>query len=83
MSMAFVRFGVILLLMTPSAMALSVWMGVGGCLWPISSRIIRMYTASLAIMYNAASSASVADDMTCFIMCAMLRMAPLLGGLSV
>eukprot|EP00956_Cyclotella_meneghiniana_P040393 scaffold194275_cov26-Cyclotella_meneghiniana.AAC.1 len=37
--------------------------------------IARMYTASRAIMYNAASSASVADDMTFLMMCAMLRMA--------
>jgi hypothetical protein len=28
--------------MTASAIALSVWMGVGGCLWPISLSIIRM-----------------------------------------
>jgi hypothetical protein len=33
-------------------------------------------------MYRAANSASVADDMTCLMMCAMLRIAPLLGGLS-
>ena len=42
-----------------------------------------MYTASFAMMYNAASSAYVADDMTCFIMCAMLRIAPLFAGISV
>ena len=39
-----------------------------------------MYTASRVIMYNAASSASVADVMTCLIMCA--SMAQLLVGTS-
>ena len=34
------------------------------------------------MMYNAASSASVADVMTCLIMCAMFKMAPLLDGTS-
>ena len=41
-----------------------------------------MYIASLAMIYNAASSASVADDITFLTMCAILRMAPLLGGIS-
>ena len=40
-----------------------------------------MYTASLAMMYNAANSASVAEDMTCLMTCAIFRMAPLLGGM--
>ena len=42
MSMAFVRFGVILPLTTPSAVELSVCNGVGGCGRPISSRMILM-----------------------------------------
>ena len=42
-----------------------------------------MYTASLAMIYNAASSASVADDMPRFIMRAMLRIAPLFAGITV
>ena len=50
MSMAFDRLGCILPLMTASAIALSVCSGVGGCLWPNSSRMILMYTASRAMM---------------------------------
>ncbi len=50
-------------------------MGVAGCLCPIYSNIILIYTASRAIMYSAASSAFVADIMTCLKMWAMLRMA--------
>ena len=80
MSIAFERLGVFFALISASAIALSVCMGVAGCLCPISSNIILIYTASLAIIYSAASSASVADVITCLMMWAMLRMAPLLGG---
>ncbi len=58
-----------------------VWSGVGGCLCPSSSRMILMYTALRAIIYNAANSASVADDITCLMTSAMLRTAPLFGGM--
>ena len=81
MSMALVRLGIIFPLTTPSAIALSVWSGVCGCLCPNSSRMILMYTASRAMMYNAANSASVADDITCLMTWAMLRTAPLFGGM--
>ncbi len=43
--------------------------------------MIWMYTASIAIMYGADSLALVANDITCLIMCAKLRMAPLFGGM--
>ena len=82
MSIAFVRFGCILTLTTPSAIELSVCKGVGGCGCPISSRMILMYAASRAIMYRAASSASVAKVITCLMMCAMLSSAPLFVGTS-
>ena len=39
MSIALVCLGWILLLTTPLAVELSVWIGVGGCLWPISLRM--------------------------------------------
>ncbi len=81
MSIALVRLGCILPLHTASAVALSVCNGVEGCLWPISVNTILIYTASRAMMYNAANSASVADVMTCLMMCAMLSMAPLLAGI--
>ncbi len=82
MSIAFDHLGVIFVLMTASAIALSVCMGVADCVCPISSNIILIYTASCAIVYSAASSASVANVMTCLMMWAMLRMAPFLGGIS-
>ena len=80
MSIAFVLFGWTFLFTTPSAIELSVWSGVGDCLCPISLRMMRMYTASRATMYSAAKSASVAEDMTCLMICAMLSTAPLLWG---
>ena len=64
-----------------SSIELSVCNGVGGCLCPISSKMIMVYTASLAMMYKAANSASFYDYITCLIMWAMLRTAPLFCGM--
>ena len=83
MSITFVSFGCIFPFHTASAMALYVCNGVGGCLCPIYSNIILVYTTSRAMMYSAASSASVADVMTCLITCVMLKIVPLLWGIVV
>jgi hypothetical protein len=80
MSMAFVQRGWILLLTTPSAMLLWVWVGVGGWMWPISARCWRMGTALRALMYKAPSSVSAAKDITALMSWAMLRTALLLLG---
>ena len=64
MSIAFKRFGWTLLLTTPSAVELSVWILVGGCGCPISSSTILMYTHSFAAMYSAANLASLAEVIT-------------------
>ena len=61
-------------------MLLSVWIGVLGCLWPISLSSWRIGIASRALMYSAPSSASAALDMTAFRILEMLRIAPLFGG---
>ena len=42
-------------------------------------KIIRMYAASWEAMYKAHSSALAADDMTFFIICAMVSMGSLFG----
>ena len=47
----------------------------------MSSGVILVYTASLAMKYSPASSASVADVMTCLMMCAILSTASLFGGI--
>ena len=53
--------------------------GVGSCLCPILLRMILMYTASLAMMYDAANSASVADDMTFLMMGCWMVFGPEIG----
>ena len=82
MSMAFNAFGRILLVSSACAVELSVWMGVLGCVCPNSSSVCRMDTAVLALMNNAPSSASAADDITALIICEMFNTAPLLMGIS-
>ena len=51
------------LLTTPAAVELSVWIGDGGCFQPISINVWRMGTIYLAVMYSDPSSASAAKDM--------------------
>ncbi len=80
MSMAFVHRGWMLLLTTLKAVLMSVWIGVLGCLWPISLSSWRIGIALLALMYSAPSSASAALDMMAFRILEMLRIALLFGG---
>ena len=82
MSMYFVCLGCIFPFTTMSAIKMSVCNSVGGCLCHILSRIILIYIALRAMMYSAASSILVANDMTCLIICAMLSIAALLVGTS-
>ena len=51
-------------LVKPSAVELSTHMGVAGCGWPSSVRVVRMGIASCPLMKVAPISASAADDMT-------------------
>ena len=67
-------------MMTASAVVLSVCIGVGGWRCPISSNVMRMGIASLALIYNAPISASAADVITDLMICAMFKTAPLFGG---
>ena len=79
--MAFVALGSILLLMMPSAVELSVWMGVRGCACPMASRIFLIWTDSRALMKRPPSSASAAEVMTALMIVETVRMAPLSGGM--
>ena len=83
MSIALVRFGCTFQLITASAIALLFCIGVGTCSCPILSRMILMYTASLAMIYSTANFDSVAYDMMFLMMCAMLRIAPIFAGIFV
>ena len=64
-------------LVTPNAVELLDWIGVLGFGHPISMRVWRIGTISLAVMNNLASSASAAEDMTYLTICAMVRIGPL------
>ena len=70
MSIAFVCFGYIVFVTTPSAVELLIWIGVGGCGWPISLRRCLCSIAARELIYSAPSSASAADDMTALMICA-------------
>ncbi len=67
---------------TPSAVLLPVWIGVGGCLCPISSSRCHSGMALRALMYNAPSSASAADNIITLMICDMFGIKLLVGGLS-
>ena len=82
MSMALSAFGRVLLVSSACAVALSVCIGVRGCGCPSSISVCRNETAVFALMNKAPSSASTADDMMAQIICEVLRIAPLLMGIS-
>ncbi len=80
--MAFKALGRILLASSAWAVKLLVWMGVQVCRCPISSSVHCMQTAVLALMNNAPSLASAADDISALIICKILSTPPLLMGMS-
>ena len=64
----------------PSAIVLLFCVGVGGCLCPIYLGACCDGMASLQFIYSTPSSASAAEEITTFMIFAILRMAPLFGG---
>ena len=50
----------------PAAVLLSQWIGVFGCIWPISSNINQIIFVSLPFMNNAPNSVSAAEATTNF-----------------
>ncbi len=80
--MAFSAFGNILLVSSACAVALLVCIGVHGCGWPSSASIWCIERAVFALLNRAPDSASAADDMTAQIIYEILRMVPLLKGMS-
>ena len=77
MSSDFVAFGLRFFVTNPKAVVLSVWVGVVGCLWSISSSKQHAGIACLVFMYKAPISAPAADVITVPIVVEMLRTAPL------
>jgi hypothetical protein len=80
--MAFSVSSKILLVSSACAVALSVCIGVRGCGWPSSMSVWCIEMAVFTLMNRAPSSASTADDMAAQVICKILRMAPLLKGMS-
>ena len=82
MSMTLSAFGRILLVNSACAVVPSVCIEMHGCGCPSSISVCCIETAVFALMNKAPSSASATDDMTAWIICEMLRTAPLLTGIS-
>ena len=80
MSMDFSLFLEILLVTTPCAVVFSVCIGVGGCVFPISSSDWRDGMDYLQLMKSAPSSASTSDNMNALLILYIVNTAPLLGG---
>ena len=70
------------LVMNPSAVVLSVWAGVGGCVLHISISIVCVGIAFLELANSKPIYASAAEDITCFSIFVLMMTAPLVGGLS-
>ena len=66
----------IVLLTTPLAVVLSVWMGVTRCVHPIYVNVRRIGISSFALTLSAPSSASAVDEMTNLMICLMVRTGP-------
>ena len=64
----------------PSAVVLSVFIYVGGCLCPISSSAWCSGTTSVKFRCRATSLDFSAEYTTVFIICSMVGMNPLFGG---
>ena len=65
-SVGLVAFGWSFFATNPNSVVLSVWIGVGGCLWPISSTVVRAGIAYRELIYSAPISAS-ADEVITFL----------------
>ena len=73
-SVDLVAFGWRFFVTNTSDVVLSVWVGVGGCLWPISSTVVRAGIDFRELIYSAPVSASAAEVITflLFVQCSGL-----------
>ena len=67
-------------MMKSTDVLLSVWIGVGGWTWPISSAVMRAGMACHALMNKAPILALAADDVTDLMIQAMFNTAQLFFG---
>ena len=64
MSVDLVDFGWRFFVTNPNAVVLSVWIEVGGCLWPVSSTVVSAGIACGEFIYSAPISTSAAEVIT-------------------
>ena len=81
MSMDLVLLVIMVLLVTPTYVELSHWMGFLGCGHPISMSSWSSGTISLEMVKRPAISASEVNDMTFLIICAIVRTGLLWRGI--
>jgi hypothetical protein len=77
MSIAFDLFCLIVSFKIPNAVELSVWRGVGGCVWPSSVSVTLSGAPLWALRKHAPTSDSAAEATTFLMTEATLRMDPL------
>ena len=80
MSVDLVAFGGRFFVTNPNDVVLSIWIGVGGCLWPIFSTVIRAGIVCCEFICSAPISTSASEVITFFIICAMFNTATLFVG---
>ncbi len=68
------------MLVTPTVVELSVWIGVFGCGHPMEMRVCLWGIISRAVMNRAASSDLAAEAITNLMICVMESTAPLKRG---
>ena len=81
MSVDLVLRGMMVSLVTPTAIELFHWMGVLGCGYPISMSAWRSGTIYLAMVKGPAISASEEDDMTFLMIYVVVRTGPFWSGI--
>ena len=79
--MDLVLHGMMVSLVTPTAIEFSHWMGVLGCGHPILMSAWRSGTIYLVMVKMPASSDSEVDDMKFLIICTIVRTGPLWRGI--
>ena len=80
MSIALDHFCLMVSLAMPAVVLLSIWMGVGGCGWFNSMRVVQRGQSSLPSWKRAASSASVVLETISRKIWQRTLMTPLAGG---
>ena len=77
MSIALLCLCLIVLFMIPSAVLLSVRIGIGGCGWSSSSNVVLIGDNYSVFMYSHPTSASATDPITVLIIFASTYIGPL------